>query len=197
MFDRWFRLDPEAALAAVHRLDDAWRKANRSTGELLATVARVRPKLVLESQLKDAGISYLSRPVEVALETLAVEDAPAARKFLLQIEEPAVRRSAEIVIEKRLAKIDPLGAVAAAKSLKENSLYYYALEAAKAEGPGILRQVIATIGSEYNTSYYIPWLILKDPEAVVDLARASDAQMYNDHVTALARQTPRQLRQAS
>ncbi len=190
LFDRWFRIDSDAALAAVLRLDDAWRKANRTdTGQLLATVARVRPELVLESQLNGEAITQLSKPMEVAFEALAARDAPAARRYLQQISDAAVRRSAEIIIEQRLARVDPLAAVAAAKKLKHQSLYWVALQSAQDIGPGMLRQVIASIGSDYDTGSYLSWLLLKEPEAIAELPGAREAKIHDVTLKALANQT--------
>jgi hypothetical protein len=174
LFARWFALDPEGALAQIQTLDKALHAARRThEGELMIVVARVRPDLILEHRFATDGIKFLDTLAEVAFKALAANNTSAARAHLLRITDPEARRAAEVVIERSLAHADPLGTVPAAKRLKSGSLFIAVLEAAKARGPGMLGQVIAALGNDYDAGTYLPWLVLKEPELAGELASFS------------------------
>ncbi|HZJ17599.1 MAG TPA: hypothetical protein VFD27_21275, partial [Chthoniobacteraceae bacterium] len=148
---RWFTLDPEGALLAIH---------HSSAGELLQAVARIRPELALEKLSLETN-NNLDPVARTALQTLGSRDAKAARQFLDRFINANTRKAAEIAIAQGVAESDPLAAVALARQMNEDTVYQAALIAAERIDLSVVRQVLIAADGKLDRSvkFHPQWLL--------------------------------------
>ncbi|MHA3771708.1 hypothetical protein ACXR0O_09250 [Verrucomicrobiota bacterium sgz303538] len=170
---RWLKIDPENALGAMQRIDDALRKKDQESG-FLSAVATLQPELVLKKlPLKER---YFTRHARVALETLAARNRDAARRFAEQLTDETLRKEVDRFIATGVAKSDPLAAVNIALNSKDESLYREALEAAERIGPGMVRQVLQAAGGRLGIYAITPEFVLKHPDLIGEIPDIPEAK---------------------
>ncbi len=162
---RWLTLDPDA-LGEMKRISEALKKNNPHTNEdLILAAARMRPEEVLTKFDARAKPSGFAQSEWTALRALGRKDLRHAREVLagMKIESAELRASAESAIIQGVAEVDPLLAVDLAKqSASAESSLYYAMEAAKRIGPGVVRKVVE--GAQGKLDYQLSSLLLRYPD---------------------------------
>jgi hypothetical protein len=161
--ERWFAVEPAGALPAIQRLAAEMSKAHLAGArELISTLARLRPELLLSSHFSQ-GTPIERGTMGEAFTALAARDLPAARALLAKVVDPDFLKSAEIAIAQGIAKADPLSGVALARELNNAQVFASALKEAEWIGPGVLRQVLLANAGKFPIGFGLTELILRHP----------------------------------
>jgi hypothetical protein len=168
--ERWLALDPDGALPAMERVDEAGH-FSYGPGGLLYSLARLRPELVLEK------LPAKNRGIYEALKALAARDAKAAQRFVEQWKGPAPYAQNAIIAG--LAESDPLAAVALAGEVKEASVkgslsdgirpanvFATIIDAAAKRDSFTFQQVLQAVGDRLPAFAVSPDLVLQHPGLV-------------------------------
>jgi hypothetical protein len=164
LVERWLAVDQEGCIAGIQRLEGKLDGRLPARGALAAALTDLRPELLIDAL--PPGASWEQHEwgaIPSAFTKLAARDVSAARSYLAQIDDPDLRKAAEIAIARGIAESDPVAAVALAHELKSEDVLRSALTSAQRLGAGILRQVLAANAGQLKLSRNLLELILIHP----------------------------------
>lgn len=191
--ERWMALDPDNALVAMQRIDQALEKQDYS-GDFLRAAAKLRPELILEKLPLENKGGYLEAYTHAALGSLAARDMKAARLVAEHCTDASLRKDAYTAISMGVARNDPLAAVALASEMKQKDLCTVALRGAERIGSGMIRQVLQAAGDQLEPDAISPDFVLQHPDLAMDLpslrAPKNTAQINEQTLAASDRLAP-------